>query len=291
MPRSIPMTLISLMLLSIVCTAWADQRKLASSPLLEGFKQSELSDGSIDYTGPSRLRKKLEERKIGLVVMRHGQSESNAEAERLGQTLLVGQSESPLTSLGENQARNAATLMIEDLGGKLWMQRLRQAQVQPPIIFSSSLSRASRTGEILVLKLEQESGIDMDLHLDPRLRETNFGEYEGRPLAEFRECYPDFVDHWRPSNDLGTNYLQRFPEGESRMDVMSRVSSLLEEIADKYPRRTIILISHSECLIALRAALGLAPTESGKIRAETSVFANARPYWILRPTTILTGNR
>ena len=260
------------------------QQQLESSTTIEGFSVVDERDGSITYQGPSKLRKKLEEQRIGLVVLRHGQSESNQEAERVNQTLLYGQTESSLTANGERQARTCSELLIEDLGGSVWLRQLQQGRIQPPIVISSNLSRASRTAEILVEALEERTGHDLQLLLDPRLKETDFGDFEGRPLNELKALYPDFVGHWRPANDLGTDYLHRFPGGESRLDLMKRVSQLLEEVAETHPRRTIILVSHSECLIALRAALGLAPSESGKIRAETSVFANARPYWVLRPS-------
>jgi broad specificity phosphatase PhoE len=259
-------------------------QELQKTPSVEGFSVVDETDGSICYQGPSKLRKKLEDQNIGLVVLRHGQSESNQEAERLNQTLLYGQSESALTANGERQAKNCSELLIEDLGGVVWLRQLERGQIQPPLVVSSNLVRASQTAEILVSALEERTDQELQLILDDRLRETNFGDFERRPLNELKAMYPDFVKHWRPPNDLGTDYLHRFPGGESRLDLIRRVSQMLAELAEKYPRRTIVLVSHSECLIALRAALGLAPSESGKIRAETSVFANARPYWVLRPS-------
>ena len=255
-------------------------QELELAPPPPGFKSVNSQDGSIDYSNPSALRARLEARGIRLLVIRHGQSLSNEQSERLGVPLLYGQTESPLTALGMEQAHRCGATLYQELGGEAWARQCAADPQKLPVIISSSLERARQTSQALVDDLRTH-GVELDYRTDDRLMETNFGRFEGRPYGELESAYPDFVRSWRPSGGNGTNYAHRFPEGESRCDVMNRLMDMLSGVAEDYPGRTVVLVSHSECLIALRAVLGLAPVEEGKLRAETRGNANATPYWLL----------
>lgn len=264
---------------------------LASAP--PGFSAVEDQDGSITYRGSSMLHRRLENAGVRVLGVRHGQAVSNAQSETLGQPLLYGQSESPLTDKGRRQAAECTAAMLQQLGGTEWLQQALSDPALLPVIYSSDLSRTEETAAILKAGLASEaerlagaSGREtVERHLqivaDGRLRETNFGRFETRPFAELQRAYPEFVSHWRPADGMGTDFRHKFPGGESRADVMRRVASLLENCCLRHAQRTVILVSHGETLLSTRALLGKAPLVNGKVAAESGVIPNAAPFWLV----------
>ena len=278
----------------LVALTQTDSASLSSSPPPPGFRVVDSVDGSIaPVAGPNLVRSRLEANQVRLVLIRHGQAQSNADSEKLGEPLLYGQSESPLTDKGVAQARECAQTLYTQLGGDGWMQQCLAQPQKLPVFLSSTLGRATQTAQILSQFLKDRLqaiggeaalarlGPDLDVHPDPRLLESNFGSFEKRPLSELKKAYPDFVEHWRPSQGMGTDFLQRFPGGESRADTMTRVGQLLDGVSQRYPGRTVICLTHGEAALATRTVLGLAPVEGGKVLAETGAIDNAKPYFLV----------
>ncbi|MCE7870321.1 histidine phosphatase family protein [bacterium CPR1] len=267
-------------------------RELTLGPVPRGFVAVDPSDGSLAYSGPSLVKRRLEANQVRLVVMRHGQSQSNADSEQQGQILLYGQSESPLTPLGREQARDCASELYRQLGGDSWLQQAMADPRQLPVFVSSPVSRASESAELLVDHLKERVKVLggpeaasrlapwLQVHTDPRLLESHFGRFETRPLSEVEREYPDFIAHWRPPEGLGTDFRHRFPGGESRSDVMNRMTSFLDSLALLYPGRTVCVMGHGESLLGARAVLGLIPEQEGKLRAQGGL-QNATPYWLI----------
>lgn len=95
-------------------------------------------------------------------LVRHGQSDWNVLQLTQGQTM------SPqLTSLGREQAAQAAELIRTDLGG-----------TRVDVVRTSDLTRAVETAAIVA---ELLGGTVV---IDPRLREQHLGDLEGRPYEE-----------------------------------------------------------------------------------------------------------
>ena len=269
------------------------KEELDLSPVPPGFVLAEATDGSMSPSRGNLLKRRLENNGISLVAIRHGQSQSNADSETLGQPLLYGQSESPLTQKGRDQAQNCAQEFYSRMGGDEWLKGCISKPESLPVFISSSVGRAMESSQIIVdhlkRKLDEVGGPGsaqalapfLQIEAEPRLRETNFGRFEKRPLSEVQDAYPEFVKNWRPPEGLGTDFLHRFPGGESRADVMKRVSAFFDSVALRYPQRTVVMLSHSECILGARTALGLAPVKDNKVRAETSTIANATPYWLV----------
>ena len=86
-----------------------------------------------------------------LILVRHGESTGNAEGRLLGRT------DSPLTDRGLTQARSLA-----------------EAVAGATRLISSPLARARDTAEAL--------GTGLDLEVDERWIEVDYGEYDGREL-------------------------------------------------------------------------------------------------------------
>lgn len=271
----------------------ARTQALESSPPPPGFEVADAADGSIRPTSPSFLRRRLESNNISLVVMRHGQSQSNADSDVAGTPLLYGQSESPLTQKGRDQAKKCAEDFYNRMGGEAFVRQCIDKPEKLPVFISSSVGRAMETSQTIVDYLKdriRDIGGDsayaalapqLTVEAEPRLRETNFGSYEKKPMTDVERDYPDFIHSWRPPEGLGTDFLHKFPGGESRADLMVRTSAVMDGVVRRFPGRTVVLLSHSECILGARTALGLAPVQDGKTRAETSTIANATPYWVV----------
>ncbi|MEW6280163.1 MAG: histidine phosphatase family protein, partial [Candidatus Eremiobacterota bacterium] len=265
---------------------------LPLSPHPPGFQPVDDADGSLAYQGPSWVKRRLENNGVRLVAIRHGQSQSNADSEKLGQPLLYGQSESPLTDLGREQARTCAARLYSQLGGDDWLRGCLDHPEKLPVFLSSPVSRSMDSAELLVqhlrdrvLELGGEEALGrLASHLvvqpEPRLLETHFGRFEGHPLSDLQQAHPDFARNWLPPEGMGTDFRHRFPGGESRADVMLRMACLLDGVARVHAGRTVVVMTHGECLRATRAVLGQAPVQEGKVRAEGGM-ANATPYWLV----------
>ncbi|MBT9585483.1 histidine phosphatase family protein [bacterium] len=269
---------------------------LELAPVPSGFASVDEVDGSLAYQGPSLLCRRLMNSGVQVMAVRHGQSLSNAQSESLGQPLLYGQSESPLTDKGRAQAHTCAEQLYQQLGGEPWLSQALEDPTLLPVIVGSDLSRAYETATILKAGLARQAEelagpdgralVEKELVVlsDARLRETHFGRFETRPLAELQGSYPDFVSHWRPSEGPGTDFRHRFPGGESRADVMRRMGNFLDACCLRYPQKTVIMVSHGETLLSTRALLGKATETEGKVAAETGVIPNATPFWLVHNT-------
>ncbi len=148
-----------------------------------------------------------------LYLVRHGQSTGNVGA------ALMGQSDHPLTSLGEEQARAAAA---------------RLAPFGPMPVHASDLPRALATAQVILESWPAlpAPGAAVDgrvpaaprLHADPRLREIDLGDYEGRPWEEFEG------DEELTAAFAADPYGTALPGGESLAHVQERALAAVRDI-------------------------------------------------------------
>ena len=127
------------------------------------------------------------------MLWRHGQTTWNVERR------FQGQSDVPLNDAGVAQAVAAAR---------------RLASLGPVAIFSSDLSRASRTAD----ELARLTGLPVQFDKD--LRERNGGKWEGLNDREMREQFPAEYAAWMP------------PDGESVQAVGERAAGAFERVAE-----------------------------------------------------------
>jgi broad specificity phosphatase PhoE len=171
-----------------------------------------------------------------LVMLRHGQTDFNAE------TRMQGQLDSELTDLGRDQAVAAAEVL---------------AKRQPLLIVSSDLRRALDTA----MTLGERSGLPVVV--DTRLRETHLGDWQGMTHAEVDAASPGARLAWR-------NDARSAPHnGESRVDVAARAMPLIAEIVAEQiewgsdePERPVVLVAHGGLIAALTAALLKLPVDN-----------------------------
>lgn len=110
-------------------------------------------------------------------------------------------------------------------------------------VFTSPLKRAIETAQIFT-KGQKE------LIKDKRLIEFDFGDWDGKLMAEVVAKHPDVVDPW---GKINRNYLKYAQNGESYEDFEKRCASFLDEIYQKYPEEKILVVAHGR-LIRMMAA-------------------------------------
>jgi broad specificity phosphatase PhoE len=103
-------------------------------------------------------------------------------------------------------------------------------------VFSSDLDRAVDTARIAF------EGSAVPRFLDWRLRECNYGELNGRPVAEIDAVKAAKVD-------------DPYPGGESYRQVVERVASFLADVAKRFDGGRVLLISHAAPRWALQHLL------------------------------------
>ena len=96
------------------------------------------------------------------------------------------------------------------------------------VLFSSDLVRAIDSSNIAFP--------DVEKHQDKRLRECNYGDYDGEDKKLV--VYEEHVD-------------TPFPNGESLKDVEARVREFLKDILEKYKGKTIGIMAHRAPQLAI----------------------------------------
>jgi alpha-ribazole phosphatase len=139
-------------------------------------------------------------------LLRHGETEGGA--------CYRGRTDDPLTATGWQQMWNAVD------GAAPWQG-----------IVSSSLSRCALFASALAERLA------IPLQLDERLREMDFGDWEGRTAAELMATAPDdLARFWHDPLHCSP------PRGESLLLLRERVLAAWNEIADRQHR--VLVVTH-----------------------------------------------
>lgn len=148
------------------------------------------------------------------------------------------------------------TDLLVDHGGSLSREGREQAGAlaaslateRVAAIWSSSLSRAVQTAEIVAARL------GCDVTVREGLRELGVGVHAGSPVDP-DPLRPTF-DRWL-EGDLDA----RIEGGESGAEVVARVSGVLAEIADLHRGETVLVVSHGGaiCLSISELAVNLDP--------------------------------
>lgn len=163
-----------------------------------------------------------------IYIVRHGETEANK------QGYVQGWTDVPLNENGR---------ILAELTGR-GMKGIRFDHC-----FSSPLSRARETAEILL----RESGNNISISFDDRIKEMNFGSFEGISVRD--EQVAQFLKD--PVVDF------KIPGGESIQEVMKRTQEFLKELIAKDDNKTYLVSTHG---CALRAMLNF-------------LYENQDDYW------------
>jgi probable phosphoglycerate mutase len=147
-----------------------------------------------------------------VVVWRHGRTEWNLAGR------FQGQSDVALDAVGIAQARDSARIL---------------AALRPHAIVSSDLTRAANTAA----QLGRLTGLEVQL--DPGLRETYLGTWQGLTRAEVDARFPGEEAAWLRGE------LERRGGGESMPEVAARaVAAVRGALAKLGPDDTLVAVTH-----------------------------------------------
>lgn len=153
-----------------------------------------------------------------IYLIRHGETDWNRDKR------IQGQSDIPLNETGKEQAR----LLIP-----------KMAQLEISDFYSSDLARALETAQIATSDLGGRVNIKKDI----RFRETHLGEAEGLTFDEIIERHgPEGLVRWRSYEELDLDF--KFPQGESKRQMMIRVRDALLETVQNSTAERIAIFCH-----------------------------------------------
>jgi broad specificity phosphatase PhoE len=152
-----------------------------------------------------------------LLLVRHGETAHNAEGR------WQGQSDIPLSDIGREQARRLAAVLP-----------LMRQDLLPSVVYSSDLSRAVETAQILQVSIGNP-----EHHQSPAFRERGYGSWEGKSRAECAEHWPG---HTRPH------------DGEAWTAVYKRMTAGLSDVLKQHQGdSSIMIVGHGASLKAIIA--------------------------------------
>lgn len=103
------------------------------------------------------------------------------------------------------------------------------------VVFCSDLKRAVDSAKI-------SFGNKFPIEKDKRLRECNYGDYNGKPS--------NIVE---PMQEKSIN--KKFPNGESYEDVKNRIKNFLEFLKKNYDGKSVVIVAHKAPQLALDVLL------------------------------------
>ena len=174
-------------------------------------------------------------------LIRHGTTEWNREE------IFRGRADCALNETGRAEAQAVAAYLRE---------------VEFEKIYTSPLSRAAETAGVIAA--------DRRLRAipDPAFIDLDFGEWQGLPLKEVRERYPDLYRVWRERPQDAT-----FPRGENLAQVKARAWEGLLRVVQDNPEKTVLIVSHRVITkVLICAALGLDNSHFWQIKQDTTAI-------------------
>ena len=155
-----------------------------------------------------------------LYLIRHGQSDFAWEGDRFT-TARGDQWDPPLSDKGREQAR-------------LLAKRLLVMELDPFVVYSSPLRRASETAEVFAREART------DAMLDEELVEAHIGGWEGKPFEEIIETDPELLQHLRHQRAIW----RRGPGAEDGDRFRARVRDATEKLLLRHPDENVVVFAH-----------------------------------------------
>ncbi len=118
----------------------------------------------------------------------------------------------------------------------------RRPAEQLAAVYSSDLARAVETADLAY------GGSGVPLRVDSRLRECDYGELNGCPVADLDRVRTDHID-------------VRFPGGQSYRDVVDATAACLCDLRRDHSGERVLVIAHSANRWALQHLLDGTPLE------------------------------
>lgn len=160
-------------------------------------------------------------------LLRHG--------ELVGGVKYRGIIDDPLTELGRSSMDNVWSNVRDNVS----------------TIFSSPLQRCA------VPASDWANDAEKSLHIDSRLQELYYGDWEGKTPEQIKLTDCDLFYQWRTNPD-GLSP----PNGESMSDFSSRVSNFFDELRTRHQEDHILIVSHSGVIRTMLALALAAPVQT-----------------------------
>jgi len=176
-----------------------------------------------------------------IYLVRHGTTDWNKEE------IFRGRAECRLNETGKAEGK-ALAAYFEDV----------------PIegIYSSPLSRALETARPTAESKGRE------VIPDPAFTDLDFGTWQGLPLKEAQERYPDLYRLWREQPGAVS-----FPQGENLAQVRNRTWDGLNRLAEENPKRTILIVTHRVVAkVLICAALRLDDSHFWQVKQDSTAI-------------------
>ncbi|MBI3632590.1 MAG: class I tRNA ligase family protein [Candidatus Vogelbacteria bacterium] len=189
----------------------------------------------VEAIGSIEELKKKTDKKNKFYIMRHGEAQSIT-GEYIDSS---PDSTNALTEKGREDVLKAAAW--------LWDKKI-------DLIFSSDFLRTKQTAD----EVAQSIGYDKSkIILDKRIREINVGDFNGRPVGDYRSYY----------SSVEERFVKNVPNGENTSEVKVRAMDFLSEVNAKYDGKNILIVSHGDPLwLMIAGTRGATPKEAVKIR-------------------------
>lgn len=110
------------------------------------------------------------------------------------------------------------------------------------VVYASGLRRVVQTAEIAF------AGSGKEIRLDRRLRECDYGIYNGRPVSEVAALRSRHID-------------TPWPGGQSYRQVVAEMAGFLREVMEEWQGGLVLVVSHSANRWALQNLLDGTPLE------------------------------
>ena len=155
-----------------------------------------------------------------LYLIRHGQSDFDSDRGSVD--------ERPGRAVG------SAPVRARTRAGRLLAKRLRVMDLDPFVVYSSPLRRATETAEAFA----REAGTEVSF--DDELVEAHIGGWEGKPFEEIIESDPEVMQHIRHQRAIW----HRAPDAERGDRFRSRVHDVVEGLLEAHPDENLLLFVH-----------------------------------------------
>ena len=154
-----------------------------------------------------------------LLLIRHGQTDWNTQGRVQGG--------GDLNNIGIAQSNLLATVLQNS---------------QASTIYTSPSKRTHQTAVIIA------TALSLEVNTTPLLKDIDYGVWSGALLADLIKDDPDLFEQWEkdPSSE-------RFPEGESLLDLRTRISVFMDEITEKHSSDTVVVVTHESPIISMLA--------------------------------------
>lgn len=157
-----------------------------------------------------------------IILVRHGHTPTTGK-------ILPGRAKGlHLSELGKEQASKVATnlSMLENVKA----------------VYASPMERTLETAKPIA------SAFGLRVQRNRGLIEADFGKWTGRKLSDLRKLSDWEIVQKNPS-------LFRFPDGESFIEIQSRMVETITRISDKHRGETVIAVSHADAIKAFLTAM------------------------------------